>query len=172
MFPIIKNEKLLFLIALVVILLFFGFLLYNVNSTKQYTESFLRYNYYQDAELEEYLNEKIDNEIRDIVEEKMNSNELSAMILFNKSASRIDSFVNILGVVTVIIFLSIGILIWASTKDRDESRKLLEEMKEIVKDIKGMRKKAKALVDQISYKDTADRFNKRFRNIKFFNKNK
>lgn len=157
MFNAIKNKGGLFLISFIV--LFFGFLLYNINSTNQYLVSVLQDGYYQGTELNEYLIERIDNQLGSIIEKKIADNELSAIISFNKSASMIGLFLNVLGVVSAIIFVNIGFLIWASNKDKNESRNILKKTRGIFEEMKEMRAKAKKhLIAQLKHKASADRF--------------
>ena len=134
---ILRSKKMLFTLVLLVIFLFFSYSLYNINITNRYIDSVLQSNYYQGATLNDYLTQKIDNELGNLVKEKVENNELYSAISFSKSASRSELIVIVFAAFSVVFLVLIGFLVWSSNKQRTRSQ-------EVVDDLENMQQKARA----------------------------
>jgi len=173
---------------LTVYYVFLQFSLYNIDSTNRYVDSLLKYNYYQGQEINDYLTERINNELLGLIEEKIEKDELSSLISFNQTAARSEFFVNVFTAFSIPFLVLIGLLVWASNKNRSNAQEILKEMDEIKKEaievsdrvkdaekdmknisfsaveaeeeIKKIRLAArKNLITQIMYKDETERLN-------------
>ncbi len=177
---ILKSERVLFIFALLGLFLFFGYSLYNINDTNRYVDSLLKSNYYQGTNLNDYLTKKIDNELGNLLKEKVEKNELYSVISFNKSASRSELSVIVFSAFSVLFLVLIGFLVWSSNKQRVESQKVVDDLEQMRKDativstsVGSLKEEAKTAVEkirkmqaaareslimQIRYKNTAERF--------------
>lgn len=163
----LKESTPNFLCALLVLVVFlvFAYLFYSIDSSNKYVDSILKNNYYQGKELNEHLTERINNEFDSLIRKKIEEDELYAIISFHKTASKVDTFVNIFGVVSVLFLGIIGLKIWDSKRDKEESRQILIEMKKTAKEsraeltkVRRVRSEASRLVDRIGFKHRAIRF--------------
>ena len=153
-----RNRFIFFLFSLIVIVLVFVYLLYSINNTNRYIDSLLQYNYYQDNGLDEYLVKRIDNELDTLVKEKIEESELYAIISSNRIANKVDLFVNVFGVISILFLGIIGLRLWDSKRDREEFKKIFEEAKEEFKKIERMGVEAEVLVRNIRVSNRATRF--------------
>ena len=163
---ILRSKKTLFTLVLLAIFLFFSYSLYNINITNRYIDSVLEANYYQGATLNDYLTQKIDNELGNLVKEKVENNELYSAISFSKSASRSELIVIVFGAFSVIFLVLIGFLVWNSNKQRVESQKVVDDLEQMRKDativsasVSSLKKEAKMAVDEIRKIQVAAREN-------------
>ncbi|MFC1623638.1 hypothetical protein ACFL05_00795 [Patescibacteria group bacterium] len=188
------KKHLHLIIISTIVLLVFSYFSYNIKKVDNNIDYFIKYNYFQGEGLVELLKQKVDVGITDLIREEIENNELSSVISFDKSANRVDFFVNVFGVISVLFLAIIGYLVIDHRKaierfqdilngmeskrdqffeDADkEIDKIRTEKGEIMKMTKEAKrvlrdaKKAKRLIESINYKDSINKLNR----IKFGSK--
>ncbi|MFA6077362.1 MAG: hypothetical protein WC735_04805 [Candidatus Paceibacterota bacterium] len=113
---------------------FFSYLFYNVNDTNRYLDSLLASNYYQGAQITDYLVNKIDTELRDIVKQKVEKDDFYAAVAFGSASTRIDWGINLISVFATIFLFFIGFLVWKNfqlkEKAEEDIKRILQEARE------------------------------------------
>lgn len=178
------KKDLPFIFVLVLILSVFSYFLYNIDKTSNEIDYFIKYNYSQEENIKEEIEQKINEGLIGLIKEEVSSNELSSVISFEKSADRADFFINLFSFFSVLFLALIGYLVIDNRKAQEKYWLLIQEMEEkrddFVKKIDNANvilkegekilsniKKEKKVVDRIKFRHTTKRLKERLKTGKF-----
>lgn len=149
-----SYDKILFVLALLAIVFILG---YNINKTNSYINSLFTYNHYQGTKISKYLTEQIDINLDRAIEEKLNNNELSAILSFDKTARFFEIMIGVFSLFATIVFGLFGLFafdFWrVARRDKEKLEGIVRSAKQDAKKIK----KQREIIEALGYNNRLNR---------------